>query len=165
MTSNTILRLLCFTGFLLFPRAAFGQVVAPPEEQPISGTCAVTLGVATYKKEACELSTGSREIPNGFRLVIEHVSGACSTSPGRGIYTLALHAKASREDGGRMAHIPVRLQVALRDQLRFTGSEMVRIYAGSGTTVELLVSTTDGAMLGHTACDVSFSGFVKRINQ
>ena len=165
MTSTQFLRLICVTGFLLSPKAAFGQIVAPPEEQPISGTCVVSLGVSTYKKEACELSIGSREVPNGFRLVIEHVSAACSTSPGRGIYTLALHAKSGREDGGRMVHIPVRLQVALRDQLRYTGSEMVRIYAGSGTTIELLVSTTEGAMLGDTGCDVNFSGFIKRINQ
>lgn len=165
MTPTKLLRHLCLIGAAIFPNFSIAQTVAPPDEQPISGSCVVSLGVASYKKEACELSTGSKEVSAGFRLVIEHVSAACSTAPRRGVYTLALIAKNSRDEGGRMVHIPVRVQAALPDQLRYTGSEMVRIYAGSETTLELLLSTSDAALAGLTACEVNFSGIVKRINQ
>lgn len=165
MTLNKFLRLLCLTGAALFPKVAFAQPVVPPEEQPISGSCVVTLGVAAHKKEACDFSAGAKEVPAGFRLVIEHVSDACTTAPGRGIFTLALLAKSGREDGSRMVHIPIRPQAAMRDQIRLTGSEMVRIYAGSETTIELLVSTTESALAGYTTCELNFSGFLKRVNQ
>ncbi|MFN0100733.1 MAG: hypothetical protein ACKV2U_01450 [Bryobacteraceae bacterium] len=165
MTYNKFLRLLWLTGATLFPNVAFAQTVVPPEEQPVSGSCVVTLGVAANRREACDLSTGTKEVPAGFRLIVEHVSAACSTTPNRGIYTLALLTKSSREDRGRMAHIPVRLQAGAWDQLRYTGAEMVRMYAGSETKLELLVSTTESAPAGHTSCDVTFSGVMKRINQ
>lgn len=165
MTYNKFFRLLCLAGAGLFPNVVFAQAAVPSKEQPVSGSCVVTLGVAAYRREACELSTGSKEVPAGFRLIVEHVSAACSTTPNRGIYTLALLSKSSREDRGRLAHIPIRLQAGGWDQLRYTGAEMVRMYAGSETALELLVSTTESAPAGQTACDLTFSGVIKRINQ
>jgi hypothetical protein len=38
---------------------AFGQEIAPPEEHPVSGSYVVSLGANVYKREKCDLSSGS----------------------------------------------------------------------------------------------------------
>ena len=165
MSLKTTLAQFALTFAAIVPQAAFAQQFAPPEELPISGSCVVSLGASPYKKEACTLSTDATTVPNGFLMVIEHVSAACSTTPERGIYTLALITKTSAEGPNRTMHIPAAVQAATREQVRLTGGQIVRAYAGSSTPVELLVSTFESAPAGFTACDVTFSGILRRINQ
>jgi hypothetical protein len=147
------------------PHVVSGEEVAPPDKQPLSGVCIASPSADYYKRETCELSTEDGKVPNGFRLVIEHVSAACSTHPARGIFTLALITRSNPDDRGRMTHIPVTLQSAIPDQVRLSGAQMVRIYAGAGTGVDLLVSTWQSAPAGFTSCDVSFAGVLERVNQ
>jgi hypothetical protein len=165
MSPQITIALFALAFSLMLPGTVYAQQFAPPDEHPIAGSCVVSLGANAYKKEVCTLSTDNAAVPNGFLMVIEHVSAACSTTPERGIYTLALIAKTSPDGPGRMLHVPVRVQAATREQVRLTGSQMVRAYAGSGTTVEMLVSTLESAPAGFTTCDVNFNGVLKRINQ
>lgn len=148
----------------LLPQSAIAQNLAP-SDQPVSGSCVASPSVETFKREACEMSTEDGKVPNGFRLVIEHVSVACATHPDRGIFTLALITKSSSSDRGKMTHIPISPQAARPGQVRLTGAQMVRIYGGSGTTPELIVSTWDTAPSGFTTCELSFSGLLKRATE
>jgi hypothetical protein len=153
--------LIGLTGVL----GALGEEVVPPEEQPVSGSCVVSLIANVYNREKCDLSAAAATVPNGFRLKIQHVSAACSTPPSRGIFTLALIARLSPDGPARTTHLPVTLQAAAPDQLRLVGAQNVTIYAGSGTSVEVLVSTWEGAPSGHTGCEVSFTAVLQRVSQ
>lgn len=148
----------------LIPETVHAQQSVPPEEFPISGSCAVSLGSNVFRRENCTLSNGESTVPNGFLMVIEHVSAACATTPERGIFTLALITRTTEDGPAKMLHVPVRLQAATREQVRLTGSQLVRSYSGTNTVVGLLLSTFESAPDGHTTCDVNFSGVLKRIN-
>jgi len=142
-----------------------GQQVAPPEELPVSGSCVVSLASNVFRRERCDLSTDGGSVPNGSLLVIQHVSAACSTAPNRGIFTLALITRTSVEGPMRTTHIPVAIQAVTPEQVRLVGAQNARIYAGSVTSVEALSSTFESAPPGHTGCDPSFTGVLKRINE
>ena len=157
--------LIAFIAAAILPPAVSAQQIVPAEEYPISGSCVVSLGSNVFRRENCMLGTEEAKVPNGFLMVIEHVSAACSTTPERGIYTLTLLVRTTEEGEVKMMHVPVRVQAATREQVRYTGSQMVRAYAGSGTVVGVLLSTFESAPAGATTCDVNFSGVVKRINQ
>lgn len=142
------------------------QQVVPFNETPVSGSCAVSLFAGPSQREKCEISSEDGSVPNGFTLVIEHVSAACWTTPGRGIYTLALITRLSAENRTiRTTHIPVAVQASAENQVRLVGAQKVRIYGGPATSVEVLASTTQSAPAGETGCDVSFSGVIRRLNQ
>lgn len=163
------MQLKCLAALLIFAAVnspAIGETVQPPEEQPVSGSCTVSLLSSAFQRERCELLTEDGAVPNGFVLVIEHVSAACSTTPERGIYTLALITRMSAEGRTiRNTHIPVAVQASTQDQVRLVGAQKVRIYAGSGTSIEALVSTYESAPAGQTGCDLTFSGVLRRTNQ
>lgn len=143
---------------------AQNQEFAPAETQPTSGSCTVSLGTKVFQRERCTLAGESGGVPNHHLLVIEHVSAVCSTTPERGIYTLALLASSALGAPPRIMMVPVREQTATQSAVRLSGSHAVRLYGGATTGVDVLLSTWESAPGGETSCDVSFSGVLKRVN-
>ena len=130
-----------------------------PEPVPVSGSCVSSLANETFRRETCELNTEDGSIPAGMRLAIEHVSATCTTAP-PGVFTLALITKTTPNDRGRIMQIPLSVLSSMGVQVRLAGAQMVRSYAGAGTTVQLLLSTWQSAYAGPTSCDVTFSGIL-----
>lgn len=150
-----------FLSFMLAAPAVRPGELAPSVKQPVSGVCVVSLDGVGAKREPCEMSTGNNTVPNGSLLVVEHVSASCATHPERGIFTLALIVSGSADGPARTVHVPVAVQSSTAGAIRLTGSHMMRLYAGAGTTVQVLASTWESAPPGQTACDVSFSGVLR----
>ena len=139
--------------------------VLQAEDQLVTGICQVNLGPYIQKREACEFLTPDQEVPAGHRLIIEHVSAACSTSADRPVHTLSLITKVDADVRAIPTYVPMTLQATSVGGLRYVGSQQVRIYAGERTAVELFARTWEQAPAGDTSCQLTFSGVLVRLSQ
>jgi hypothetical protein len=105
-------------------------------------------------------------VPAGKRLVIEHVSAICSLPIGQRLSRVSIGARPSQGVPFPVVHqlVPSHILDSQDLQLsRLTASLAIRLYAHSGTNVEILLARI--VTTGVFSCGVSFSGFLVDLPQ
>jgi hypothetical protein len=156
----------------LLPLFAFAAIAAnlfgmDPDETKtsgnriVSGSCRVNLGPYIQKQEDCDFLTEDGTVPEGSRLLIEHISAACATTSERPIHTVSLITKTTQDVRGVANFVPMTLQASSINGLRYVAAQAVNLYAGERTSVALFARTWEFAPAGETTCLLSFHGVLR----
>jgi len=126
-----------------------------PARRPFQTTLCLTASFG-QPASSCGSTTSQYAVPSDRRLVIEFVSGFCSTGPVGGTALTILRTELNTTVAG----IPVQHNIPLTPGLgHFDAAQQTRIYADPGTNVNLGGSLSAGSTPTSVICDITMSGY------
>lgn len=105
---------------------------------------------------SCGSLTSQYAVPSDRRLVVEFVSGFCSTGPVGGTALTLIRTELSTSVSGTTAGHNIPLTAGLG---HFDAAQQTRIYADPGTNVNLGSSLSGGSTPSSALCEMTVSGY------